>query len=75
MTEEDDAIECPEVTGKTIRVLKIYRDPIEGTEMHIDFSDGTSFSCCVAARQSTEASLVVCGGPGEPEVLHRYEFD
>ena len=43
----------------------------DGTEIHIDFSDGTTFSCCVTAAQKTEANLLRCGGAGEPETLKR----
>ena len=59
----------PDLKGKVIAEAKIYRDPLDGTEIHIDFSDGTTFSCCVITTQRTEASLIRCGGAGEPEVL------
>ncbi len=72
---DEEPTECPELIGKVVRSLKIYRHRFDGTEIHIDFADGTSFSCCVANYQKTEASHVICGGPGEPEVLHEYELD
>ena len=59
----------PDLKGKVIAEAKIYRDPLDGTEIHLDFSDGTTFSCCVTTTQRTEASLIRCGGAGEPEVL------
>jgi hypothetical protein len=75
MKSDKEPVECPEVIGKTIQALRIFRDPTDGTEIQIDFKDGTSFSCCVASRQTTEASLMILGGPGEPEVLHRLPLE
>jgi hypothetical protein len=40
----DDYIECPQVSGKTIKALRIYRDTGDGTEVLIDLTDGTSFT-------------------------------
>lgn len=59
----------PELKGKVIDGLSVKQDRLDGTEVHIDFSDGTSFSCCVTSNQRTEASLLRCGGPGDPELL------
>jgi len=75
MKSDKEPVECPEVIGKTIQALRIFRDPTDGTEIQIDFEDGTSFSCCVASRQTTDASLMILGGPGEPEVLHRLPLE
>ena len=75
MSPDKDLVECPQVIGKTIQALRIFRDPADGTEIQIDFEDGTSFSCCVASRQTTEASLMILGGPGELEVLHRLPLE
>ena len=72
---DEASIECPEVRGKTVKTLKIYQAQPDGTEVHLDFTDGTTLSLCVSAMQRTEASLVVCGGPGEPEILRKYELD
>jgi hypothetical protein len=33
----DDFIECPEVVGKQIEALRIFKDTGEGTELQIDF--------------------------------------
>ena len=71
MKSDKEPVECPEVIGKTIQALRIFRDPTDGTEIQIDFEDGTSFSCCVASRQTTDASLMILGGPGEPEEIGR----
>ena len=67
----DEVSKFPELKGKVIEGLSVSRDRTEGTEVHIEFSDGTSFSCCVTSRQKTEASLLRCGGSGDPEVLKR----
>ena len=75
MSSSKEPVECPQVIGKTIQALRIFRDPADGTEIQIDFEDGTSLSCCVASRQITEASLMILGGAGEPEVLHRLLLD
>lgn len=66
--------ECPAVKGKTIKTLNIFRDTANGTEIQIDFSDGTSFTCLVSNRTEIEANLSICG-TGEPEVLQRYNLD
>jgi hypothetical protein len=40
---DEKPTECTELTGKVVQSLKIYRDRIDGTEIHIDFTDGTRF--------------------------------
>ncbi len=71
---DDDFIECPEVAGKQIEALRIYKDTGDGTELQIDFPDGTSFSCCFAAKPAIEAS-VIRPGVGPPEVLRKYDLE
>ena len=75
MSSSQEPVECPQVVGKTIQALRIFRDRTDGTEIQIDFQDGTSLSCCVANRQTMEASLMILGGAGEPQVLHRLPLD
>lgn len=70
----DDFVECPEVSGKTIQSLRIYNDTGDGTELLIDLTDGTSFSFNLAVKPVAEAA-VIRSGIGEPEVLHRYNFE
>ena len=70
----EDFIECPEVAGKQIESLRIYKDLGDGTEIQIDFLDGTSFACCFAVNPKLEAS-VIRTGVGPPEVLHKYDVD
>jgi hypothetical protein len=71
---EDNFIECPEVVGKQIESLRIYKDSGDGTEIQIDFPDGTSFSCNFSANPKVEASIIR-PGVGPPEILHRYNLD
>ena len=61
----------PDLRGKVIESLNIFLNQSDWTEIHIDFSDGTTFSCCVTTAQKTEACLLRCGGAGEPEMLKR----
>jgi hypothetical protein len=72
---DDAATECPEVIGKVVKSLKISQGRLEGTEVHLDFADGTTLSVSVTPVQKTEASLLICGGPGEPELLRKYDLD
>lgn len=66
-------VECSDVSGKTIRSLRIYKDTGDGTELQIDLSDGTSFLCSFLAKPVVAASLIRAGA-GEPEVLHNYDL-
>jgi hypothetical protein len=59
----EDYIDCPEMTGKTIELLRIHRDVGEGTSVQIELTDGTSFTCYVSVRPNVEASLYK-GGVG-----------
>jgi hypothetical protein len=70
----DNPVDCPDVIGKTIQNLKVYRDAGDGTEIQIDFTDGTSYVCCVENQVKVEANLVVCGN-GEPKVLRRFDLE
>jgi hypothetical protein len=42
---EPDYVECPELSGKTIQTLRIYRDTRDGTDVVIELTDGNSFTC------------------------------
>ena len=70
----DDYIECPQVSEKTIKVLRIYKDTGDGTEVLIDLTDGTSFTFSVSIKPTLEAA-VIRPGIGEPEILHRYDLE
>ena len=70
----DDYIECPQISRKTIKVLRIYKDTGDGTEVLIDLTDGTSFTFSVSIKPTLEAA-VIRPGIGEPEILHRYDLE
>jgi hypothetical protein len=68
-----DFIDCPEVAGKTIQLLRVHRDTGDGTRVQIELTDGTSFTCCVTVRPAVEATLYK-GGVGTPETIRDYKF-
>ena len=68
-----DFIDCPEVSGKTIQLLRIHRDTGDGSSVQIELTDGTSFTCYVTVRPAVEASLYK-GGAGAPETIRDYKF-
>ena len=70
---ENDFVDCPEVAGKTIQLLRIHRDTGDGSRVQIELTDGTSFTCCVTVRSAVEASLYK-GGAGAPETLRDSKF-
>ena len=70
---QDDYIDCPELSGKTIQTARIHRDTGDGTSLQIELSDGTSFSCCLSLRPDVTASLYR-GGVGTPETIRNYEI-
>jgi hypothetical protein len=70
---QDNYIECPELAGKTIQMVRIYRDVGDGTSVQIELTDGTNFTCSVSVRPDVEASLYK-GGVGTPETLRAYEL-
>jgi len=70
---QDDYIECPELSGKTIQTFRIHKDTGDGTNLQIELSDGTSFSCCLNLRPDVKASLYR-GGVGTPETIRNYEI-
>ena len=69
----EDFIECPELSGKTIRLLRIHRDAGEGTRVQIELTDGTSFTCYVSIRPNVEPSLYK-GGAGAPQTIQDYKI-
>ena len=69
----EDYVDCSEMAGKTIQLLRIHRDIGEGTSIQIELTDGTSFTCYVSVRPNVEASLYK-GGVGAPETIRAYEL-
>jgi hypothetical protein len=70
---QDDYIECAELSGKTIRTFKIHKTAAEGTDIEIELSDGTRFSCSVTNQPTLKASLYRCGA-GSPQTIREYEI-
>jgi hypothetical protein len=70
---QDNYVECPELSGKTIQTLRIHKNTGDGTNVQIELTDGTSFSCCLSSRPTVEACLYR-GGVGTPETIHSYEI-
>ena len=68
---KDSYVECPELSGKTIQSLRLYKDS-DATEIQIQFTDGTSFACSVCHSAAVTASLFK-GGVGTPEILRTYQ--
>jgi hypothetical protein len=68
-----DCVECTELTGKTIKTLKIYEDDVDGCETFIEFTDGTSFSSSVSYQPAMKGTLYR-GGAGTPQIIHEYEI-
>ena len=66
-----DYIECPELSGKTILALRVLQSQADGDEVLIDFTDGTSFSCCLVTKSVVTASLFRPSA-GTPEVIRSY---
>jgi hypothetical protein len=69
----EDYVECPELSGKTIHTLRIHKDTGEGTDVQIELTDGTSFTCSLCHQPAIKASLYR-GGAGIPETLRNYEI-
>jgi hypothetical protein len=70
---QENYVECSELSGKTIQTLRIHRDTGDGTDVHIELTDGTSFSCCLSNQPTVQASLYR-GGVGTPETIRSYEI-
>jgi len=69
---EHNYVECPKLSGKTIQTLRIYKDIGDGTDLHIELTDGTSFTCVLSHRPAVRASLCK-GGVGAPQTIRDYE--
>ena len=69
----DNYIECPELAGKTIQTFRVHRDTGDGTNVEIQLTDGTSFSCVLSIRPEVNTTLYR-GGVGTPEILSTNEI-
>jgi hypothetical protein len=64
-------IECKELAGKVIRACHLYENGSNGPEVHIEFTDDTTFFACLKTSVSLEANCIQDEG-GEPQVLKDY---
>jgi len=70
---DENYVECPELSGKTIQTLRIYKDTGFGAEIQLNLTDGTSFSYSVCHPPEAKATLYK-GGVGTPLVIRDYEL-
>ena len=69
---QEGYVECHELSGKTIQILRIYRDTGDGTDVQIELTDGSSFTCSLCHQPTVRARLYR-GGVGTPETIRDYE--
>jgi hypothetical protein len=41
---QENYVECPELSGRTIQALRIYKDTGDGTDVQIALTDGTTLT-------------------------------
>ena len=70
---EQNFVECPELSGKTIQAVRIYKDTGDGTDVQIELTDGTTFVCSRSHQPVVRASLYR-GGVGTPETIRDYSL-
>jgi hypothetical protein len=70
---QEGYVECSELSGKTIQAVRIFKDTGDGTDVQIDLTDGTSFTCSLCHQPAVKASLYK-GGVGTPETIRNYEI-
>jgi hypothetical protein len=68
---EQNFIECPELSGKTIQAVRIYKDTGDGTAVQVELTDGTTFAI---SHQPTARSSLYRGGVGTPETIRAYDL-
>ena len=64
-------IESKDLVGKVIRSVTIFEDGSGGTEVSIDFEDGSNFNACLGVKTTLEAKWTRDDG-GQPQVLKDY---
>ena len=64
-------IQCKELTETVVHLVTICEDGQYGPEVHIEFTDGTTFSACLRTSVSIEAKYIHDQG-GEPCILRDY---
>jgi hypothetical protein len=66
--------ECKELAGKVIQSLTLYKDGTDGSEVSIDFEDGSNFTVCLGIKMAFEAKLTLDEG-GQPQLLKDYSIE
>ena len=69
----ENYVECPELSGKTIQTLRIFKDTGDGTDVQIELTDGTTFTCALSHEPTVRASLYK-GGVGSPQTIREYDI-
>lgn len=63
--------ECPELTGKVVKLLTLYEDACDGPQVTIEFTDGSVFSASLLTKSYVEAKHSRDDG-GRPILLKDY---
>jgi len=69
---QENYVERPDLFGKTIQTLRIYKDTSDGTDVTIELTDGTTFTCSLSHQPTVRASLCR-GGVGTPQTIREYD--
>ena len=64
-------MECKELAGKVVETLTLYEKSDYGSEVVIEFTDGTTFNVCLRIESFIEAKHL-SKGDGEPSILRDY---
>lgn len=70
----DEYVEIAEICDKVIQRVRIFESTPQGTEMEIDLTDGTSFSCSFCFKPAFEARLMRKDG-NMPVILQTYQLE
>lgn len=69
---EQNYVECPELAGKTIQAVRIFKDTGDGTDVQIELTDETTFACNLSHKPTVRACLYR-GGAGTPQKIRDYD--
>ena len=69
---QENYVECSELSGKTIQTLRIYKNSGDGTNVAIELTDGTTFTCSLSHQPTVRASLYRAG-VGTPQTIREYD--
>jgi hypothetical protein len=65
-------IDCAEVTGKTVRRLRLATSESGSQEIHLEFTDDTAFSLVVESTTKRSARLIASSEAGQ-ETLRSFD--